>query len=131
MLLYYKRDNIMATTKKYKAKMYFGCDGKEENLLKHLLINFKSVSGCLKSFNTYTYNGLVYFNLYLSNPINTQRDFDDITYKLDKLFDRVFDYKYKNENNIPLFSTKINDKKQYVKKDYKKPTEKYLFIDDN
>jgi len=111
--------------------MYFGCDGKEENLLKHLLINFKSESGCLKSFNTYTYNGLVYFNLYLSNAINTQRNFDDITYKLDKLFERVYQYKYKNEYNIPVFSTKINDKKQYVKKDYKKPTEKYLFVDDN
>jgi len=123
--------NTSTTTKKYKAKLYFGCSNDEENLLKNLLINFKSVSGCLKSFNTYTYNGVVYFNLYLSNPINTQRDFDDITYKLDKLFDKVYQYKYKNEYNIPVFSTKINDKKQYVKKEYKKPTEKYLFVDDN
>ena len=123
--------NTSTTTKKYKAKLYFGCSNDEENLLKNLLINFKSVSGCLKSFNTYNYNGVVYFNLYLSNPINTQRDFDDITYKLDKLFDKVYHYKYKNENNTPVFSTKINDKKQYVKKEYKKPTEKYLFVDDN
>jgi len=115
-----------STFKKYKAKLYFGCNEDEKHFLTELLIEFKSISGNLKSFNNYTYNNVLYFNLYLTNTINTEREFELITDKFNNLFKKVFHYKYKNEYNTPLFSTKNNNKKEY-----KKPIEKFQFIDDN
>lgn len=109
--------------KKYKAKLYFGCNDEEDDFIKDLLIKFKSVNGSLKSFNSYTYNGLVYFNLYLNDAINTEQEFKNITKTFNKLFQNDYQFKYKNEYNTLLFSTKNNE--------YKKPTEKYLFVDDD
>jgi len=115
-----------STFKKYKAKLYFGCNENEKHFLTEQLIEFKSVSGLLKSFNTYNYNGTIYLNLYLTNVINTEREFENITEEFNKTFNKVFHYKYKNEYNTPLFSTKNNNKKEY-----KKSIEKFQFIDDN
>lgn len=115
-----------STFKKYKAKLYFGCNYEDEDFLKDLLIKFKSVNGSLKSFNSYTYNGFVYFNLYLTNVINTEKDFKNICNNFNNLFQNNYQFKYKNDYNTIVFSTNYKNKGEH-----KKPTEKYQFIDDN
>jgi len=99
-----KCDSIIQT---YKPKIFTQiCENKLDEYIE-LLKGYKKKYNTIKSFNGYKYQNRQYLNIHLfdDTDINSIEVFDEITDKLNKLFEEDLRYKYKNSQNEIVFTS--------------------------
>jgi hypothetical protein len=99
-----KCDSIIQT---YKPKLFTQIDNDKLDVYIELLKGYKKKYKTIKSFNGYKYQNKQYLNIHLfdDTDIDSIEAFDEMTGKLNKLFEEDLRYKYKNSMNELLFTS--------------------------
>jgi len=99
-----KCDSIIQT---YKPKIFTQIGENKLDEYIELLKGYKKKYNNIKSFNGYKYQNKQYLNIHLfdDTDIDSIEAFDEMTDKLNKLFEDDLRYKYKNSNNEIVFTS--------------------------
>ena len=99
-----KCDSVIQT---YKPKIFTMISENKLDEYIELLKSYKKKYNNIKSFNGYKYQNKQYLNIHLfdDTDIDSIEAFDEITDKLNKLFEEDLRYKYKNSKNEIVFTS--------------------------
>jgi len=99
-----KCDSIIQT---YKPKIFTQIGENKLDEYIELLKGYKKKYNTIKSFNGYKYQNRQYLNIHLfdDSDIDSIEAFDEMTDKLNKLFEEDLRYKYKNSKNEIVFTS--------------------------
>jgi len=99
-----KCDSVIQT---YKPKLFTKIYEEQLDEYLTLLKVFKKKYNSIKSFNSYKYQNNLYLNIHLfdDNDIDSIEAFEEITDKLNKLFESDLRYKYKNSKNEVVYTS--------------------------
>ena len=99
-----KCDSVIQT---YKPKLFTKIYEEQLDEYLTLLKVFKKKYNSIKSFNSYKYQNNMYLNIHLfdDTDIDSIEAFEEITDKLNKLFESDLRYKYKNSHNEVVYTS--------------------------